>query len=144
MSNEQNLNQVPTSAELTRRYGDPDPASRTHKALDWTPNQKAKSLSMDSVNPQFWNRRFASVETLQLRNEVMKSLSSCWDNIIPGWKHKSEILNESIVKDANLIVDKYEDEGVHWTSLMLCADLAKKNTSFQKIADGTMDITIVP
>ena len=31
-------NSVPTPEELTRRYGDPDPSSRIHKAIDWPSN----------------------------------------------------------------------------------------------------------
>lgn len=89
-----------------------------------TPAEKA----LNPENPQFWNRRYASKETLKLRSEVMKSVH----------------LSQDIVEDANTLVEGYLNAGIHWTSLRLASDLAKKNANFSQMATDTLEIIIVP
>ena len=97
--------------------------------------------ALDPINTHFWDRRYCSPTTLKLRSEVMKCLNTCLDGFIAK---EDTTLPVDVVIVANSIVDKYEQSNIEWTSLKLCAQLAKCNSVFKQLATDTLRINIVP
>ena len=86
-------------------------------------NLAPQALAKSPRNAQFWHSRWASKETLCLRDEVMRSLGDSNAN-----------LSEVIIDRANQLLDLYLDQDIHWTPIMLCRDLSNASSEFYQMA----------